>query len=128
MSGASDTDLLGERRLIGLREIAVVPSAEVESGVALLKLGDGALEDSLMRAEDVHPVAPTLRKCEHFEHELDSRDALRNRNTEEPRGPHHRLPVGVDELAPLNDPLETLVAAKRHKLGCVDGHELRGPT
>ena len=112
MSGAATADLCGKRGLIGLGEIAVMPSAEVQSRVALPELIHGVLEDTFTRPEDVDPIAPALGECEHFEHQLDSGDALRDRDTQEPRRPHHRLPIGVDQLALLDNPLEALCRAE----------------
>ena len=88
-------------------------------------LGAGLLEHLGLGAEDEHAKAATLGEREQLLHEVDAGHALGQRVAQQARSPHHRLTVGGDQLARLDDAAQLGIALHRDELGGVDGHVLR---
>ena len=117
-------DLVGDGGGVLVGEVAVARPGDDERGVALVQPDQGAREHVVPRAEDEHAVAAALGEREQLEHEVDARDARRQRVTQDARRPDDRLAVGGDELGRADDALELAVPAHRDELRRVDGRVL----
>jgi hypothetical protein len=110
----------GDRGAFVLGEVPVVGARHGELWVALVERGERPLQDILVRAEDVYPVAGSLGQREQLLHQVHAGDSLGEGVAEQARGPHDGLAVGVDEMALFDHPAQLRLRSEGHQLGRVD--------